>query len=350
MKIALFLPNWLGDLVMATPALRAVRKHFHSARVVGIMRPNLSGLLAGTAWIDEPWYCDPRAKDRELRRWTLVRRMRQQRFDLAILFPNSLHSALLAWAGGARKRIGYARDGRRLLLTRAVPAPRVDGQLDMGPMVDYYLGLAEAAGCPAESRQLELHVTPAEEQLADQAFQRLGLRGERRLVVFNAGSAYGESKSWPVTAFGELARRIVDLLDHDVLVICGPAEKSLARAIVRSSQRPRVVSLADQPIGLGLSKAAIARCRFMVTTDSGPRHVAAALGKPVITLFGPTPPIITANPTVQGVDLQVKLDCVPCRQRTCPLGHHRCMRELSVDAVFAEVASLAQKERTPAAA
>jgi heptosyltransferase-2 len=350
MKIALFLPNWLGDLVMATPALRAVRKHFHAARITGIMRPNLSGLLAGTAWIDEAWFCDPRAKDRDLGRWALVRRMRRQRFDLAILFPNSLHSALLAWAGGARRRIGYARDGRRLLLTEAVTAPRVEGQLDLGPMVDYYLGLAKAAGCPQESPRLELHVTAAEERLAEETFQRLGLRSDRHLVAFNAGSAYGDSKSWPVTAFGELARRIIDLLDHDVLVICGPAEKSLARAIVRSSQRQRVFSLADQPIGLGLSKGAIARCRFMVSTDSGPRHVAAALGKPVITLFGPTPPIITANPTVQAVDLQVKLDCVPCRRRTCPLEHHRCMRELPVDAVFAEAASLAQKERAPAAA
>jgi len=350
MKIAVFLPNWLGDLVMATPALRAVRKHFATARIVGILRPKLAGLLAGTAWIDEAWYCDPHGNDRDLGRWALLRRMRRERFDLALLLPNSLHTALLAWAGGARARVGYARDVRRLLLTQAVLPPRVKGQLDLGPMVDYYLGLAEAAGCPAESQRLELHVTAAEERLADETFQRLGLRTDRRLVALNAGSAYGESKSWPVTAFGELARRIVDQLDHDVLVICGPAERSLARAIVRSSQRQRVFSLADQPVGLGLSKAAIARCRFMVTTDSGPRHVAAALGKPVITLFGPTPPIITANPTVQAVDLQVKLDCVPCRQRTCPLGHHRCMRELSVDTVFAEVANLAQRERTPAAA
>jgi len=270
--------------------------------------------------------------------------------NVVVAFSGGCDSALLAWAGGARRRIGYARDGRRLLLTEAVTAPRVEGQLDLGPMVDYYLGLAKAAGCPQESPRLELHVTAAEERLAEETFQRLGLRSDRHLVAFNAGSAYGDSKSWPVTAFGELARRIIDLLDHDVLVICGPAEKSLARAIVRSSQRQRVFSLADQPIGLGLSKGAIARCRFMVSTDSGPRHVAAALGKPVITLFGPTPPIITANPTVQAVDLQVKLDCVPCRRRTCPLEHHRCMRELPVDAVFAEAASLAQKERAPAAA
>jgi heptosyltransferase-2 len=350
MKIAVFMPNWLGDLVMATPALRAVRKHFSAAWIVGIMRPNLADLLAGTSWIDAPWYFDPRAKDRSLGRLTLLRRMRQERFDMAMLLPNSLHVALLAWAGGARQRVGYARDGRRWLLTQPVLPPRANGQLDLLPMVDYYLGLAGAVGCPPESRRLELGVTPAEERLAEESFGRLGLPSDRRTVVLNAGSAYGQSKSWPVTAFGELARRIVDQLDHDVLVICGPNEKSLARAIVRSSQRPRVFSLADQPIGLGLSKAAIARCRFMVSTDSGPRHIAAALGKPVITLFGPTPPVITANPTVQAIDLQVKLDCVPCRERTCPLGHHRCMRELSVDMVFAEVANLAQKERTPAAA
>ena len=112
MKLAIFLPNWLGDLVMATPALRAMRRHFGPhAQIVGILRPNLAGLLAGTNWLDEQWLFDPHGQDRRWRRWALVRRMRRERFDMALLLTNSLHTALLAWLGGARQRVGYVRYG-----------------------------------------------------------------------------------------------------------------------------------------------------------------------------------------------------------------------------------------------
>jgi heptosyltransferase-2 len=351
MKIAIFLPNWLGDLVMATPALRAVRQQFPAAQIVGILRPHLAETLAGTAWLDEQWHFDPRQKDPRTSRWALLRRLRgrrrAERFDLALLLTNSLHTAVLAWLGGARQRVGYARDARGPLLTAKV-APPPSG--DETPMVDYYLGLAAAVGCPPQSPQLELHTTETETRLAGETFARLGLRTDGRIVALNGGSAFGESKSWPVPSFGQLARRIATQLDHDVLVLCGPSERSLARAVVRAAQCERVFSLAGEPVGLGLSKGSLARCRLLVSTDSGPRHVAAALGKPVITLFGPTPPVVTANPTVQAIDLQIPMDCVPCRQRSCPLGHHRCMQELTVELVYTEVVNLLQHARCAAAA
>jgi heptosyltransferase-2 len=358
MKIGLFLPNWLGDLVMATPALRAVRRYAGAAsRLVGIVRANLAGLLAGTDWLDEEWPLEPGAfwrrpggapgrrgvKRRRSGPLDLVRRMRRERFDMVLLFPNSFRPALLAWLGGARERIGYVRYGRGPLLTGKVYPPRKNGRLLPRPMVEYYLALAEAAGCPPESPRLELASTEAEQQGADRIWRDLGLRTDGRVIALNASGAYGAAKRWPLEHFGELGRRIARGADHDVLVVCGPGEREMAQAIVRHAGCAGVFSLADQPLGLGTSKACIGRSRLMVSTDSGPRHVAAAFGKPVITLFGPTMPVWTKNPTVQSVDLQLKLECSGCGKRTCPLGCQRCMRELSVDMVYREVVRLIER-------
>ena len=342
MKIAVFLPNWLGDVVMATPTLRAIRRHFGGARIVGIMRPYLAAVLAGSDWLSEQWHFNPQGKDKDLGRWALVTRMRRERFDLAVLLPNSFGSALWACLGGARRRLGYVRDGRGLLLTDRVDPPRVAGRRVESPMVDYYLKLAEAAGAGPESRRLELRLTPAEEEAAEQVYRRLGLRAGR-VIAINSGSSNGEARSWPPENFGRLARQIVDRLDHQVLVMCGPKERPIAQEIVGRAGGRGVHSMAEQPLDLGTAKACLARSRLMVSTDSGPRHVAAALGKPVITLRGPTLPVWSENPTVEAIDLRLELDCIGCRQQVCPLGHHRCMRDLPVEMVYEAVERLLRR-------
>jgi len=350
MKIVVFLPNWLGDLVMATPTLRALRRRFGpAARIVGVMRPYLADMLAGTDWLDEQWYFHPRSDKPELWPRTLVARLRRERFDLALLLPNSLGSALWAWWGGVRRRVGYARDGRSLLLTDRVPVPRANGRIIEQPMVDYYLKLAERVGCGPESPRLELHTLPADEQSAEETYRRLGLRSDGRIVALNSGSSNGEARSWPVEQFGRLARQIVDRLDHQVLVMCGPKERATATAIVAQAGGRGVYSMADQSLDLGTAKACIARTRLMVSTDSGPRHVAAALGRPVVTLRGPTLPVWSENPTVEAVDLRLELDCIGCRAPVCPLEHHRCMRELPVERVFEAVAGLLRRPLQAAA-
>ena len=152
---------------MATPTLRAVRRHFGpSSRIVGVLRPQLAELLNGSGWLDEHFLFDPKSGQREQGRLALVGRLRRDRFDMALLLTNSLHTAALAWLGGARQRVGYARDGRSCLLTKPVPAARVGGQFRPAPMVESYLALARAIGCPEESPQLELNVTTAESEQA----------------------------------------------------------------------------------------------------------------------------------------------------------------------------------------
>jgi len=393
MKLGIFLPNWLGDLVMATPALRAIRRHFGpQARIVGILRPKLAELLAGTNWLDEQWPFDPRGHQPQWRRWALIRRMRQEQFDTVLLLTNSLDTALLAWLGGVRQRIGYVRYGRGPLLTGKL-YPRRDGRrIVPAPMVESYLALAEAiAGkgdsphlpdttvgqtfvsalemspnmadknvCPPRfaqmgtvpffrppfSRRLELATTAAEEELGERIWRDLGLRADGRVIGLNCSGAYGAAKRWPLEHCGALAQRIAAELDHDVLVLCGPGEGEAAREIVGHAQSRRVFSLADQPLGLAATKACLRRSRLLVSTDSGPRHIAAAFDKPVITLLGPTLPAWIDNPTVRGAFVRLDLDCLGCAKRVCPLGHHRCMKELSPEMVLRAVSTVLEQEES----
>ena len=351
MNIGVFLPNWLGDLVMATPG---APRHAAALRPGGAtssasLRPNLADLLCGTDWLDEQWYFDPRAKRWDWRRLGLLDQMRRRRFDMAVLLTNSLHTALLAWLGGAKRRIGYVRNGRGLLLDGKVHPQREGGRIAPRPMVQYYLDLAAAAGCPAESPRLELTVTAAERRLGQKIWGKLGLRRDGRVIAINSSAAYGAAKQWPMEHCAALARQIVARLDHDVLIICGPEQREMARRIVRQAEYPRVFSLASQPVGLSATKACLERCRLLVSSDSGPRHVAAALGTPVVTLLGPTLPVWIENPEVRGAMVRLEMDCLGCGKRTCPLGHHRCMRELSPERVLLEVAGLLEKQPAQAA-
>ena len=341
MNVAIFLPNWVGDAVMATPTLRAVRRNFGpAARIVGILRPQLIDLLAGTTWIDERHAFDPRSRHKEHGRLALIARLRRERVDIALLLTNSLHTAVMAWLGGARQRVGYARDARSWFLTHRIPPLRDGRGYRRAPMVESYLALAQAIGCPDESRRLELGITPRETEQAERAWHDLGLNTNGRVIALNSTGAYGAAKLWPAAHCAALARGIVDDLDHDVLVFCGPGERDSARQIAARSGSPRVQSLAAQEVSLGLTKGCLARCRLMVSTDSGPRHIAAALGLPVVTLLGPTRPEWIENPTVRGPMLRAELPCLGCGQRECPLGHHRCMKDLSPGRVLGEVAAL----------
>jgi heptosyltransferase-2 len=259
--------------------------------------------------------------------------------DRIVLLTNSFRTAWMAWRSGARERIGYVGEMRSLLLTRRLPNPnRNVSNHEPLPTIDSYLRLAEAAGCPPEPPRLELATTLADEQAADAVWRQLGLPADGSVVVLNPGGAFGVAKHWPTEYFSALARRIVAEHDLRVLVNCGPSERQVAREIVERAADPRVVGLAQvDELPIGLTKAGIRRSRLLVTTDSGPRFVGIAFGKPVVTLFGPTDPRKTDTHYDRETCLSMSLNCQPCMARTCPLGHHRCMRELTVERVYAAV-------------
>jgi heptosyltransferase-2 len=188
---------------------------------------------------------------------------------------------------------------------------------------------------------LELATTPEDERAANLVWRELRLPTDGDVVILNSGGAYGAAKHWPVEQFAELAQRIASDRQSHVLINCGPAERKIAADIAFRAAHPRVVSLAgfdDLPIGL--TKACMRRARLVITTDSGPRFLAIAFDRPVVTLFGPTDPRATATGYEREVSLSLGLDCQPCMERTCPLLHHRCMRDMSVDQVYAAVVTL----------
>ena len=341
MKTAVFLPNWVGDAVMATPALAAIRSQGVDGEVVGVLRPYVGEVLEGTGLVDRVIEWDPRGTAHDASGWGLARRLRAERFDVAVLLPNSLRSAWMAWLSGARRRIGFSRDGRRLLLTDPVAAvSRTTPQ----PVLDDYLRLVETLGCKSIDRRMQLAVSAGDEAAWRAIRARRGdVLGQRAYVCFNPGGAFGAAKHWPGHLFGELARRIVTATGLAVVVVCGPAERELAVEIVAAADDSRVMSLADEPLSLGLTKAVIRHAVALVTTDSGPRHFAAPFDVPVVTLFGPTHTAWSETHYDKAVHVQLDVDCGPCQQRTCPLGHHRCMTDLAPERVFRELTMLLRR-------
>jgi heptosyltransferase-2 len=327
MKIAVFCPNWVGDAVMVTPALRALRQHFAGAHIIGVLKPYVAGVLEGSLWLDSLMYLD-HGGPWSLRWPGVAWRLRQEDVELAILFPNSLHSALVAWLGGCRRRIGYDRYGRGFLLTESLPSVcDARGRLVPSPIIDSYNLLAESAGCSPPSRRMELFTTPRDEAEADNVWRQTGLGSYSEVVCLNPGAAFGSAKHWPTEHFIRLAQELVARRDCGVLVLCGPSERALAQQIARQACRPQVHSLDDYPLSLGLTKACIRRASLLITTDSGPRHFAAAFDRPVVTLFGPTHIAWTETYHAAAIHLQKKVPCGPCQRRVCPVDH-RCMKEL----------------------
>lgn len=327
--LAVFCPNWIGDVVMATPAIRSLREHFPAHRLIAVMKPYVAGVLEGSPWIDEVLLHDPRGPSSRRMR-AVAAALRRHRPELAVLFPNTFRSALTAFLGGCRRRVGYVRYGRGWLLTDRLYA-RLDssGRRVPSPVIDDYSALAEVVGCPPGSRRMELFATESDQRAASEVWETAGFDPARPVVCLNPGAAFGAAKHWPPGYFVELARQLVDTQGCSVLVLCGPKERQLADYIAATADRPGVCSLGRFPLSVGLTKGCIRRCDLLITTDSGPRHFATAFDRPTLTLFGPTHIGWTETYHDRAVHLQRAVPCGPCQRRICPLGHHRCMNELT---------------------
>ena len=343
MRLGVFLPNWVGDVVMATPALRALRSYVGGGTMIGVMRPYVAEVLGGSAWFDETVVYEKGRRD-------VTAELRAARLDAVVLLTNSLRTGWMAYRSGARERIGMVGNLRAPLLTTRVYPLRRGSRRAYLPTVAGYLQVAQAAGASPVAPVLEMATTPTDERAADAVWQRLGWRREARVAVFNTGGAFGAAKDWPGEHFAALARRLATERDLRVLVNCGPKERDVAQAIVSAAGDGRVASLANEPeLPIGLTKAVIRRASLLVTTDSGPRFFGVAFGVPTVTLFGPTSTEFTRTFSAWETSVSLALDCQPCMKRACPLGHHRCMRDLSVERVLAAVdGALATAERRAA--
>lgn len=336
-RILVSIPNWVGDVVMATPALRAIRRRFGDARITHLMRPYVAEVLAGTSFGDESVFWPTAPQPHGLAAHLgLIRELRRGPFDLAILLTNSFRSALVVRLAGAKRIVGYARDGRGWLLTDRLHPPRKGGEFVPIPALDYYNELARQVGCDAPGDKLELGTTPADEAAID---ARLGGSDSKQpLVVLNPGANYGSAKCWPAEHYAALSDAIVRRYGASVVASLGPREREIAERLKAAAREPIDV-FNDPPLGLGPLKALIRRCDLLVTNDTGPRHFAAAFGVPVVTIFGSSDPAWTHTRFAGERIVSLRLDCQPCMERVCPLEHHDCMRTLPPERVMEEAAA-----------
>jgi heptosyltransferase-2 len=336
MNLAVIMPRWVGDAVMATPALAALRSHYPSARIVGVMRPVIADLLAGTAWLDGTIYYDRHRRDPAMSFAAAARAMRANRPDITVVFPNSLSSAALAWRGGGRRRVGAAGHWRRWLLSVAVPPHRdAHGRVDIVPPPQAFMDVISAIGVPCGPLDVSLVATPAEVASADAVLAELFPDRNGPLIILNDNSASGTARAWGSDKLAALARWLGDRLPNPRLVVhCGPADRSEARDVVTRAAHPAVAGLheiADLPIGL--SKGLFVRAALAISSDSGPRHIAAAFGVPTVALIGPTDPRLGRSAPDRCTEIRRDIDCSPCGAKECPLGHHDCMRLITVEEV-----------------
>ena len=316
-------PNWLGDVVMATPAFRVLKQRFPEHTLIAAAQKSGCELLSGLPWIDEFLTLPAKPRLADMRRAAVAL---PQRPDIAVVLPHSLRAALFARLSGARQRVGYDRGGRRCLLTKAIPPYQEGGKIVPIYMLDEYLGLARALGAEDDARGPELAVAES-----DLAAVRVHLTERRKIVALAPGAAFGPSKRWPAECFAAVADALAERHGAACVLLTGPGEEDTRAAVLAAAKHPLIDVQGPAP-SVGKLKAAIASADLLIGNDSGPRHIAVALQRPVICLMGPTSPRYTAGPYERGKVLRVDVPCGPCQRPVCTTDH-RCMTALTVDQV-----------------
>ena len=337
MTLAVALPNWVGDAVMATPTLRALRTRFPGERIVAVLRPYVRPVLDPNPWVDAWIEVGKSAAD--FRHG--VRAVRDEHIDICVLLPNSLRSALLFWLGRARRRVGYDRGGRGVFLSDSLRPPREGGRFVPTPQITYYLALAGLLGASTDDRRMELFTTEADEADASAAYSAAGLDPARTLLLC-PGYAFGPAKGWPVEHWAALVRGARERFALEAAVLCSPAEGSLAAAIAQAAGGCAVFH--DKGINLASARAVVKRARAMVAIDSGLRHCAAAFNRPVVALFGPTHIEWTETWYAKEVRLQGVAPCGPCQEPVCPTGTTECMWKIKPEEALDALAEALRRD------
>lgn len=335
-NILVVIPNWVGDVVLASPVLAALRIHFESSRIAYLLRPYVREILAGSGWsdaeIDWPTERGIAAVPATLR---LAASLRDQRFDLVLLLTNSFRSALVTCLARIPRRVGFARDGRSWLLTDRVRPVTRNGDFVPVSVLDSYIQLAEQIGCPTPDRRPRLVIAPEQAAAGDELKHAYGLNGRPRYAVINPGAAFGAAKCWPPDRFAALCDRLHAELGLTCVIVGAAGEAALMQHIATTATS-KPVCCNSPGTTLGSLKPLIRDAALLVCNDTGPRHYGIAFGVPVVTIFGPTHQAWTQTGYPHETRLQLKVECGPCQLRTCPLDH-RCMTGITVDMVMTAI-------------
>jgi len=327
-KILIRATNWVGDAIMALPAVRVVREKFNDAEIGIVGRPYVLDIYREQEIADELIAYDGAGEHKGIRgRERLAGELRERKFDAALLLQNAFDAAWLAWRAKIPKRIGYARDGRSLLLTNSIAVPKV-GEIPAHEKF-YYLELIRRAGWIDELPDIpwiELKVSAKKRQHAEELLLHAGTLAGRMRIAVGAGASYGSAKCWPPERFATMLNGLTEKMEADVILFGTQGEAAVSAAIRVGLKRSPVdltgkTAIVDVP-------ALLSRCNLFIGNDSGAMHVAAAVGLPIVAVFGPTDPNGTVPVTPNCSVVQDRPYCSPCFLRRCPTDH-RCMKAVT---------------------
>jgi len=340
-RILLRANNWIGDVVIATPALAAVRRAFPSAHISVLAKPWVLPLLLHHPAVDRLLLFDAHGRHRGVRGLArLARDVKRERFDGAILLQRALQAALIAYGARIPVRAGLTTDGRGPLLTHKVPARPEIFALHR---VEHNLAVLNHLGIPSADTGLHLPVGAGDLRRALQILGDAGVEPDRPLFGLNPGAAFGSAKRWMPEGFASASSRLTRRSGARGILFGSRSEEDLAASICRMAPEARLVNLAGRTT-LPEALALIGLCGLFLSNDSGLMHVAAALDVPLISLFGPTRHT-TTSPwcTRHRLIRKEEISCSPCMRRECPEGHHLCMKSITADEVFEAACALADR-------
>ncbi len=335
MKIVVRGTNWVGDAVMTIPALRMLRRVFPASQITLHTRAWARGIFEDADFIDEILtFEQEKSAFKTVLEQGKVLRMRK--FDLAVLFPNSFESALAAKLGKVKSRIGYATDGRGFLLTDSLPIPVWKNQRHE---VFYYLNIVaeiekkiQGANVVGDDKpRFDLAVSVERKTQARNILAKNGVDLSKKIVAFVAGSTNSRAKRWQTGSFAELNDQIQSELNAGVVLIGSKDELDVSNEVAaKSNIKPSILT---GKTDLAEATAILSVCDLVISNDTGPAHIAAALGTKTLAIFGPTNPLTTRPFPENAEIIYKKVECSPCMLRVCPIDH-RCMTRISVEEIF----------------
>lgn len=329
--------NWIGDAVMTTPAIALVREHYPQAELTVLANPLVGAIFSPHDAVDKVMVFDRNGAHRGVRgRLRLALELRKRAFDMAIILPNSFDSALVPWLAGIPVRLGKGSDGRSLLLTGRYSE---DETQPSRHEVRYYLNLVRHFGIDGRDVAPHLCTTPTEDHEASALLAGEGILAGDRVIAINPGATYGSAKRWYPDRFAEVAQRLAAQWRARIMILGSPGEAGIA-ADIAQRLGGACLNMAGRTTVRELM-ALIKRSDFMVTNDSGPMHIAAAFGVPLVAVFGPTDHTGTAPYTDRAVIVRRDTACAPCKLRECPTDHC-CMTKVSADDVVTAAMQLSQ--------
>jgi heptosyltransferase II len=321
--------NWLGDLVMSLPALRAVRRAFPDARLSVLIKAELASFFDGAVWLDEVIpYRVGRSLGGLADRRHVVAEIRSRRFDLAILFPRSFESAF--WTALARvpRRVGFAADGRGLMLTHKATRPAA--LFRSHQVYDYLYLLRNALGITGDRTDIAPDVSDRH-----RAAMRAWLDAHRRrrgpLIALAVAAAYGPAKEWAVARYAALVDRLAERYAAECVLVGAPAERPRCEMVAAASRYGAPIAAGETSVGQAV--ALLALCDGFAGNDSGAMHIAGALGIPTVGIFASTNPQRTGPLGPHAQALYHRIACSPCLERTCRFGHYDCLKQVTPEAV-----------------